>query len=144
MAQIHQIIRDTASGNKDGISWDEFAVQLETPAMKNLFKALDLDTAEAEDLFRLIDIDHAGEISSEELIYGCFKLRGSARAIHMHAFIFEYLKFAGEMRAHNQCVQETLTWLAGLQQNTFLGSPSLARQFSPPPSLIKGASKLSV
>jgi len=112
LSHIEQIMKTTDLDKNGTISWDEFKSKLDTPAMKNLFKAIDLDTEEARDLFRLIDIDGSGEISPEELTHGCLKLRGNAKAIDMHAFIHEYKRFVSAQKSHAQAVEEALAWMA--------------------------------
>merc|ERR1712084_14789 len=45
------------------------------------FSALDLDVKQVRKLFDLIDLDKSGSIDRSEFIFGCLRLKGSAKSL---------------------------------------------------------------
>merc|ERR1719265_1323480 len=62
---------------------------LNDPRMRAHLAAIGLDAAEAEGLFRLLDLDSSGTITVEEFIFGCMRMRGSAKSIDMATLMYE-------------------------------------------------------
>lgn len=63
------------------ITYEFFEKQMETPAMKDFFQNLDVDKEEAMEVFNLLDIDVSGAVDAEELVNGCLRLTGPAKAL---------------------------------------------------------------
>jgi len=57
--------------------------------VQSYFQALGIDPQDTERLFHLIDDDGSGEISVDEFLDGCLRLKGSARSIDVHALMYE-------------------------------------------------------
>merc|ERR1712232_1389342 len=57
----------TEGGEKE-VTWEDFARNLEEPAMQDYFQSMDLhvNAAEARALFDLIDVDDSGTLSNDE------------------------------------------------------------------------------
>lgn len=71
----------------DLIGLEEFSAKLQAPEMQEYFKAIDLDPMEAWVLFDLLDEDGTGMLTSENVINGCLRLRGSAKAIDLSRLV---------------------------------------------------------
>merc|ERR1712050_299354 len=69
--------------NTTRISKVEFMERVDNPVMAELFKSMHIDSGEAHALFYALDMDDEGVINLEEFVYGCLRLRGSAKAIDM-------------------------------------------------------------
>merc|ERR1712203_6083 len=65
------------------INWEDFSAKLRTNAMQEYFKQINVEVAEARSLFDLLDEDSSGSIDSKEIVEGCLKLRGPARALEL-------------------------------------------------------------
>jgi len=83
--RIHDLFLLTDVDNSGCITWDEFRGYVDQPQMVEYFKLLDLDPSveTARELWLLLDERQVNEISSEDFICGCLRLRGSARSIDM-------------------------------------------------------------
>mmetsp|Transcript_10479 Transcript_10479/g.23800 ORF Transcript_10479/g.23800 Transcript_10479/m.23800 type:complete len:768 (+) Transcript_10479:83-2386(+) len=71
------------------LSWDEFKLHLRDDRVKAYFHALELDVSQASTLFRLLDVDCSNEVSFEEFLSGCMRLKGQARSIDVNMLIYE-------------------------------------------------------
>merc|ERR1712187_832211 len=65
------------------IHWEDFKAKLKTNAMQEYFKQINVEVAEARSLFDLLDEDGSGSVDSKEIVEGCLKLRGPARALEL-------------------------------------------------------------
>merc|ERR1712113_827990 len=64
-------------------STDEINKHLESDAVQEFFKSIDVDVSEAQCLFDLLDLSQDGFIDFEEFIGGCLRLQGNARALDL-------------------------------------------------------------
>merc|ERR1711959_353091 len=94
-----------------GISWDEFQRKLETPAMREYFKALDVDPSEAEGLFRLLDLDNSGSIDAEEFLNGCLRLHGPAKALDLALLMREVRRIESKIQVHAHWMERAIMGL---------------------------------
>mmetsp|Transcript_80998 Transcript_80998/g.127544 ORF Transcript_80998/g.127544 Transcript_80998/m.127544 type:complete len:587 (+) Transcript_80998:113-1873(+) len=83
--QIHNLFLP-ASEEQDGsreIDWQGFQDKMQTSVMQKYLAELNLNITEAEGLFDLLDADKSGSVSSREIVDGCLRLRGPARALEL-------------------------------------------------------------
>eukprot|EP00927_Polykrikos_kofoidii_P022190 TRINITY_DN20764_c0_g1_i2.p1 TRINITY_DN20764_c0_g1~~TRINITY_DN20764_c0_g1_i2.p1 ORF type:complete len:716 (+),score=134.94 TRINITY_DN20764_c0_g1_i2:116-2263(+) len=98
----------STDSDRDGVlSWEEFATQLDSKSMQEYFSVLDLDISEAKTVFSLIDADDSGQIDVNEFVNGCFRLRGSAKAVEFAVFLRDFYDMS-------DMVRETLERIPGL------------------------------
>eukprot|EP00929_Paragymnodinium_shiwhaense_P111526 TRINITY_DN7966_c0_g1_i2.p1 TRINITY_DN7966_c0_g1~~TRINITY_DN7966_c0_g1_i2.p1 ORF type:complete len:699 (+),score=154.35 TRINITY_DN7966_c0_g1_i2:131-2227(+) len=95
------------------ISWQDFAQKLDSQAMQQYFRSIDIEPTvnEARSLFDLLDVQGVGRLSVSEIAGGCLRLSGPARALEM-ALVLDSL-------------QRTEGTVALLQQNFAVVSASL-------------------
>mmetsp|Transcript_133492 Transcript_133492/g.297793 ORF Transcript_133492/g.297793 Transcript_133492/m.297793 type:complete len:609 (-) Transcript_133492:24-1850(-) len=115
---LHNLMEmfQTAEGNEDDtvVTEAEFEKHLEKPQMQAFLKAVDLtsEEAKASHFFQLLDADGSGGVEQEEFVTGCVRLTGSARAVDLAAFMYEYrmdLKPAIRHRRHVERCLEALS-----------------------------------
>lgn len=70
--------RNQASGK---LTLEDFEARL--PMMLEYFRAIDVDPSEAAGVFKLLDLDNSNEIEAEELVSGCLRLSGPAKALDL-------------------------------------------------------------
>merc|ERR1719482_528800 len=71
------------------VSWEEFENHLQDERVRAFFSSLEIDIAEACGLFRLLDVDGNGDITAEEFISGCLRLKGSSKNVDMATLLYE-------------------------------------------------------
>lgn len=68
---------------QDGIDWPTFQEVVKSETMLDYLDDLGIKPSEAEGLFDLLDDDRDGSVNSTELVEGCLRLRGTARALDL-------------------------------------------------------------
>mmetsp|Transcript_73883 Transcript_73883/g.161679 ORF Transcript_73883/g.161679 Transcript_73883/m.161679 type:complete len:811 (-) Transcript_73883:245-2677(-) len=106
--QMCQLFMDCDIDNSGTVSWQEWEEHLRRPEMESYLKELDIDIREAPLLFALLDGDGTGNIDAEELVGGCLRLHGGAKALELAALIHEFRNFSKQWRFHAQRVEEAL------------------------------------
>merc|ERR1712190_455439 len=56
---------------------------LQSEAVQEYFKAIDVDPSEAKHLFEMLDINGSGKIDLEEFLSGCLRMQGPAKALDL-------------------------------------------------------------
>mmetsp|Transcript_43734 Transcript_43734/g.136105 ORF Transcript_43734/g.136105 Transcript_43734/m.136105 type:complete len:321 (-) Transcript_43734:27-989(-) len=79
----------TDMDNSSIISWREFRLQLDSPAMKDFFNCIDIDHSQAATLFSLLDSDSTFTLNIEEFVQGALRLKGAAKAFDLAALQHE-------------------------------------------------------
>merc|ERR1712176_1173031 len=80
---------DDGSGT---VTLEEVTEYFEDPRVQSYFQALGVDPNDTERLFKLIDDDDSGDVSVDEFLEGCLRLKGQARGIDVHHVIAELKK----------------------------------------------------
>jgi len=79
----------TADLNKDGrLTWEEFEKHLNCKEVQAYFNAMELDVTRAQILFELLDKDGSNQITVDEFLDGCIRLKGQARSIDLNLMLF--------------------------------------------------------
>mmetsp|Transcript_58150 Transcript_58150/g.180120 ORF Transcript_58150/g.180120 Transcript_58150/m.180120 type:complete len:730 (-) Transcript_58150:105-2294(-) len=72
---------------------EDIADALCNPTARKEWKAIDISPQEAHYLFTLLDIDSKGEVSFEEFLSGCLRLRGQAKSVDLLNLLQEFRRF---------------------------------------------------
>jgi len=103
---------DDQSGS---ITFAEFERNLQNPKMQEYLKAIDFNPNEARSLWNLLDLEKTGEIDGEQLVSGCLRLHGTAKALELAAFMHQFAEFSRVWVAHAQRVENLLSRDSGLR-----------------------------
>jgi len=76
-----QLFEDAEGGYTRELSYDMLTAELERPAMKEYFKAIDVDPSEAQNVWCLIDTDRSGTITADEFLDRSLSFSGPARSL---------------------------------------------------------------
>eukprot|EP00929_Paragymnodinium_shiwhaense_P014961 TRINITY_DN122962_c0_g1_i1.p1 TRINITY_DN122962_c0_g1~~TRINITY_DN122962_c0_g1_i1.p1 ORF type:complete len:868 (+),score=179.62 TRINITY_DN122962_c0_g1_i1:137-2740(+) len=84
LAQGARVVFAAADHDQSGmITWPDFEKALKHNSMKDFFEAIGIDIAEARSLFDLLDMSGDGQISAEEFLTGCLRVRGAAKSLDL-------------------------------------------------------------
>merc|ERR1719379_2852844 len=92
---------------------DEFEDAMRNPQMLSFLKGLDLVPQDARQLFYILDADGSGTIDPQELMGGCLRLHGPAKALELAALIHEFSKRAENWDAQFDQMNQKLLHLCG-------------------------------
>lgn len=94
---LRKCFRDLDGDRSNVITFEEFEKALECERMTSLMDSLEIDTSDIWGLFRLIDTDGNGVIDLEELVDGCLRYKGAARATHVAKLMYDSKKQAKQI-----------------------------------------------
>merc|ERR1711976_945854 len=83
LQQMSQLFLDLDEDGSGEISEEEFVGQMQNPQMLTFLRGIDLQIEDAEILFNILDVDGSGEIDAGELVSGCLRLQGNAKAVDL-------------------------------------------------------------
>lgn len=112
----------------EGISWEDFEKKLEGDEMQRCFEYLNVDISRAKTLFELIDVDKSGLVDANEILQGCFRLKGNAKALEMAITLKELNKLTSALDSRMSRVDDHLINLAnklGYANLDYSRTPSL-------------------
>mmetsp|Transcript_141675 Transcript_141675/g.257444 ORF Transcript_141675/g.257444 Transcript_141675/m.257444 type:complete len:214 (+) Transcript_141675:2-643(+) len=95
------------------ISWEEFSQKLDTDDMQEYFKAINVDPSEARNLFKLLDSDRSGSLTPEELVSGCLRLRGQAKALELSLLMYQTNQMHSKIRSVQRSLDALVARLGG-------------------------------
>lgn len=85
--EMRQFFMEMDSDGSGSITMAELMEYFDDKRVQSYFQALGLDPEDTERLFELIDEDGSGEVSIDEFLQGCLRLKGLARSIDVHAVL---------------------------------------------------------
>merc|ERR1712087_814909 len=87
------------------LSWEEFEQHMQNRQVKAYFQALDLDITQAHKLFELLDVDNNNDVSLDEFLSGCARLRGGASNVDLNVILLHVQRLTsqvGQLRKRNE------------------------------------------
>mmetsp|Transcript_6942 Transcript_6942/g.16411 ORF Transcript_6942/g.16411 Transcript_6942/m.16411 type:complete len:664 (-) Transcript_6942:186-2177(-) len=86
------------------LSWEEFKAHLKTPKVSAYFRALELDVSQAHVVFKLLDRDGSNEVSLDEFLAGCLRLKGQAKALDVQMLLYENRRLFDKLSEYIEAV----------------------------------------
>jgi len=98
--------------NEDEICWETFKKKLDSTDMQEYFRSINVDPSEAHSLFRLLDMNDNNALDASELVNGCLRLRGEAKALELSLLMFETSRMNKVVLAFHSRAEAMLTHIA--------------------------------
>uniref|UniRef100_A0A7S4RIZ9 EF-hand domain-containing protein n=1 Tax=Alexandrium monilatum TaxID=311494 RepID=A0A7S4RIZ9_9DINO len=89
MKKIKTFFHEADKDKSGRLSWSEFKEHLKLPKVSAYFRALELDVSQAHVVFKLLDSDGSNQVSLEEFLAGCSRLRGHAKSLEVNLLLYE-------------------------------------------------------
>lgn len=83
MSSLRSFFQDIDNDGSDHITIVELEKAIQDREMQALFEAMDIETSDVWSLFALMDADSNGRIDIGELVDGCMRYKGMAKAMHI-------------------------------------------------------------
>eukprot|EP00415_Alexandrium_ostenfeldii_P002421 UN2421 len=120
------------------LSWGEFKQHLKIPKVSAYFRALELDVSQAHVLFRLLDRDGSNEVSLDEFLAGCNRLKGRAKSLEVNMLLYENKRLFNRLNDFMEALADQTSPRASLEQGDRGKERQLTRplMLSPPSPFI--------
>eukprot|EP00747_Dinoflagellata_sp_TGD_P006620 gnl/TRDRNA2_/TRDRNA2_116284_c3_seq1.p1 gnl/TRDRNA2_/TRDRNA2_116284_c3~~gnl/TRDRNA2_/TRDRNA2_116284_c3_seq1.p1 ORF type:complete len:376 (+),score=66.78 gnl/TRDRNA2_/TRDRNA2_116284_c3_seq1:130-1128(+) len=105
MKELRALFYEADMDDSGSLSWDEFEDHLQDERVQAYLRTLDLDVTEARNLFDLIDIHGTTEVSIDDFVSGCMRLKGAAKSIDVCTILFESRKSMKALREFSQLAE---------------------------------------
>lgn len=97
--QASRLFQTLDTDSKGTITLDEIERNLQSPAVQDFSRSIDVDVQEARILFDMLDADNSGAIEFSEFISGCIRLQGPSKAIDLVLVMREIREALAELQA---------------------------------------------
>ncbi|KAF4680697.1 hypothetical protein FOZ63_027093, partial [Perkinsus olseni] len=97
---------------------EEFRQAIRNPEVESKMKLIDLPVADAEELFMVLDHDGSGELSVDEFIGGCVRLKGSAKSKDLLAVQVSVESLAKKLDQLEGYLKDSENKVSGLDHKT--------------------------
>jgi len=78
--QLRDIFEEADTDSSGTLDLDEVEVAISKPEIYNKLRMIDFPVADPQQIFVLLDYDDSGELTIEEFITGCMRMKGSAKS----------------------------------------------------------------
>mmetsp|Transcript_17202 Transcript_17202/g.54015 ORF Transcript_17202/g.54015 Transcript_17202/m.54015 type:complete len:279 (-) Transcript_17202:107-943(-) len=106
--EMKRIFRTADRDGSGSISQKEFEDHLNNPEVKAHLSTIGIETDKAKGLFRLLDVDMSGEVTIEEFVFGCQRLKGNAKSIDLATLMMESNRIFDQQRRFFSWTEQTL------------------------------------
>jgi len=96
LLSVKQIFMELDEDESGNLNLEELVQHLKNPEIGAYFTRLGVDTDEIQTVFYLMDENHDETFSLEEFMWGCFRLRGSAKTLDLE-ILRQEVRFAVTM-----------------------------------------------
>lgn len=116
LLQMQKFFHQADKDKSGTITLDELELQLKNIKVRAHLATLGIEVNDAKDIFRLLDFDKSGEISIEEFIYGCLKMKGQAKAIDLMSLLHELRRMREQLNGFDKHVRVRLAQFQTFQE----------------------------
>merc|ERR1719221_1746640 len=94
LKKVRQFFIEADTDKSGTLSWEEFESHMQNTKIKAYFQTLDLDVSQAHLVFELLDVDNSNEVTVDEFLEGCMRLKGHARSVDLNLMMLHQKKMA--------------------------------------------------
>mmetsp|Transcript_88174 Transcript_88174/g.222541 ORF Transcript_88174/g.222541 Transcript_88174/m.222541 type:complete len:572 (+) Transcript_88174:113-1828(+) len=78
--QLREIFEDADLDNSGTLTYEEVEVAISKPEIYNKLRMIDFPVDDPQQIFALLDYDDSGELTIDEFITGCLRMKGTAKS----------------------------------------------------------------
>jgi len=90
------------------LTWQDFQDRLFDDTILSYLETMDLDLSDAHSLFRLLDQDNTGQVSIDDFVWGCMRLKGAAKSMDLCTLLYENRQQSQAIRLYFQDISVLL------------------------------------
>jgi len=102
--QLRAIFEDADVDNSGTLTFEEVDVAIKKPEIYNKLRMIDFPVDDPQQVFDLLDYDESGELTIDEFIEGCLRMKGTAKSkdllvaqVHLDSMKRHYNQFESEL-----------------------------------------------
>ncbi|CAK0867497.1 unnamed protein product [Prorocentrum cordatum] len=136
LQEMKELFQEMDKEGCGSISLDTIQEFLQDARVESYFQALGLEPHDTERLFDHLDDDNSGEVSLDEFLQGCLRLRGQARSIDVYSVmhdvrslttkfeeLMDSLRVVGRLASEHSNARQNLSGAAFSKQGTVTTLP---------------------
>jgi len=90
VAQVCRLFNEIDTNGSGEVTWQDLKESWSNEQVQSLFAILGLEPSDLWLLFNLIDSDKSGAVDPQEMVAGCLRLKGAAKAFDVAAIRYEH------------------------------------------------------
>jgi Ca2+-binding EF-hand superfamily protein len=110
--ELAEIFNEVDIDGDGTLTRDEFEYLAKDERVVMTLTSLDLDFSELQPLFSVLDPGHTGEVSINDFVWGCMKLKGPAKSIDMCTLIYEFRQNLKPFRTNLERIEVSVNWIS--------------------------------
>merc|ERR1719487_1410476 len=80
LAKLREVLESADEDGSGSLTQEEFAEALNNPEIANQLRLIDFPVDDPDEIFMLLDVEQDGELTTDEFIEGCMRMKGSAKS----------------------------------------------------------------
>lgn len=86
---LQKIFTEFDEDGSGTLTWAEFHKHMENSEVQAYLAALEINVTKARALFKLLDVDGSEQVSLDEFVMGCLRLKGGAKTLDVGTLMYE-------------------------------------------------------
>lgn len=115
--KLRVVFEEGDTDNSGQMSFEEFEKHLQKEDVAAYLDSMGLDASEARGIFQLLDVDNSNSIYIDELVAGCMRLKGQARAVDMATLVYENKRMMKRHVLFAEYCRDQFSRLGAVMQN---------------------------
>lgn len=80
LGKLREVLEQADEDGSGSLTQEEFAEALTNPEIANQLRLIDFPVDDPDEIFMLLDVEQDGELTTDEFIEGCMRVKGSAKS----------------------------------------------------------------
>jgi len=80
LAKLREVLESADEDGSGSLTQEEFAEALNNPEIANQLRLIDFPVDDPDEIFMLLDVEQDGELTTDEFIEGCMRMKGQAKS----------------------------------------------------------------
>lgn len=130
LAQMKGFFEEADADKSGMISWDEFKEYVRRKDIQAYLATQQLDAHDARQLWSILNVDDDNEVNIDDFIFGCMRLKGSAKSVDVVALLQESRKHQKRMKDSICTLEEQLMAIASTVGAAQIENTTVSRRTS--------------
>jgi len=106
--QLQAVFLETNTSSSGTLSWETFQRQMGDERIRAYLASLELDLSELRSVFSIMDHGGKGSLTIDEFVWGCMRLKGTAKSVDLCTLLFEHRQSRRLLEAFTERLTQTV------------------------------------